>query len=575
MRFQQRALWCLTAAALVGAAFTVAAITRQPIVANEKAVNSTDLSEMLELKLPDTLLGSERSAYYVHGTVTNTAHEAVEGPILLLVRGTGIPGLSVTNHEGTLESGEAYFTVVEKGDKLEPRRSSKTLRIRFRAHERLKFEQRKQLKLDYKLVRADIVGDELMPLDEPEEPQRRPASGLNINLGNSGNGGAGRGAADERLEPIPEEEPLPAEPQPPEEAGEGQAPKNPEANLPTDEEVARVMKIQDRATPELMAKEGVVGTATALGEDGKLAIRVYVERAGIRNNLPTEIDGIPVVTRTTGKIRPLWQLPPQGKRARARDPLPPPGSTDPDCIDNPQTFFERPVPIGVSAIHMSAGCATGTIGCRVIDANGNLFALSNNHVFANENVARVGDLILQPGPLDNDILCNVNTADSIGTLFDFEPIDFSVDGENVMDAAIAAVTADNVGKSTPCSGYGTPNVLIVPARLGMKVQKYGRTTSWRTSVVSALNVTVDVNYTAGIARFVDQIEFMDLNSPALGAPGDSGSLIVTNPGKNPVALLFAGSTLVTFGNPIDIVLERFNVTIDGDQRNDRVGVGTP
>ncbi len=39
------------------------------------------------------------------------------------------------------------------------------------------------------------------------------------------------------------------------------------------------------------------------------------------------------------------------------------------------------------------------------------------------------------------------------------------------------------------------------------------------------------------------------------AGGDSGSLIVTQIGNNPVALLFAGSDSVTFGNPIGQVLD--------------------
>ena len=48
------------------------------------------------------------------------------------------------------------------------------------------------------------------------------------------------------------------------------------------------------------------------------------------------------------------------------------------------------------------------------------------------------------------------------------------------------------------------------------------------------------------------------------------ALIVTNPGRNPVGLLFAGSPSVTIANPIGPVLSRFNVTIDGD-----APVGTP
>ena len=48
--------------------------------------------------------------------------------------------------------------------------------------------------------------------------------------------------------------------------------------------------------------------------------------------------------------------------------------------------------------------------------------------------------------------------------------------------------------------------------------------------------------------------------------GDSGSLLVTDPGRNPVGLLFAGnrSGKLAIANPIDRVLGECGVTVDGD-----------
>ena len=43
--------------------------------------------------------------------------------------------------------------------------------------------------------------------------------------------------------------------------------------------------------------------------------------------------------------------------------------------------------------------------------------------------------------------------------------------------------------------------------------------------------------------------------------GDSGSLIVNEDLMEPVALLFAGDGNMTLANPIDEVLNEFNVTI--------------
>ena len=77
-----------------------------------------------------------------------------------------------------------------------------------------------------------------------------------------------------------------------------------------------------------------------------------------------------------------------------------------------------------------------------------------------------------------------------------------------------------------------------------------------------------MGYSTGVARFVNQII---ITPGSFSAGGDSGSLIVVDgKGKNkaddrkPVGLLFAGSSFATIANPIDAVLTRFGVTIDGE-----------
>jgi hypothetical protein len=136
--------------------------------------------------------------------------------------------------------------------------------------------------------------------------------------------------------------------------------------------------------------------------------------------------------------------------------------------------------------------------------------------------------------------------------------------KNVVDAAIALTSAANLGASTPSNGYGIPKSATTAAALGLKVQKYGRTTSLTQGSVYAVNVTVNVGYTAGTARFVKQIWVKGAKSGFIKA-GDSGSLLVTNPGCNPVGLLFAGdqSGSNAFANPITDVLSAMQVTIDG------------
>jgi hypothetical protein len=235
------------------------------------------------------------------------------------------------------------------------------------------------------------------------------------------------------------------------------------------------------------------------------------------------------------------------------------------------TLRLRPALLGYSVGHPAI--TAGTIGARVIDANG-LYVLSNNHVLANSNGAAVGDPTLQPGTFDGG-----TAADQIGTLFAFKPIDFS-GGNNTIDAAIALTDANNVGNSTPADdGYGTPSGTIFGdanddrvfddknALLGLHVQKFGRTTKLTHGTITGINASVDICYEVVFifctkaAHFVDQLV---ITPAGFSDGGDSGSLIVTDDAnKSPVALLFAGSNTETIGNRIDLVLNHFNVSVDG------------
>jgi hypothetical protein len=296
--------------------------------------------------------------------------------------------------------------------------------------------------------------------------------------------------------------------------------------------IQKAIEVQNRNSDNLMSIPGVVGHGVGISENDELVIKIFVARAGIPG-LPAALDGIPTKVVFTGMVI---------------------------AYADPTKWFERPVPIGVSTGHPDI--TAGTIGCRVTDGI-QVYALSNNHVYANQNDAKLEDNVLQPGSYDG----GQNPADAIGTLYAFAPINFS-GRNNTMDAAIALTSEGNLGTSTPANdGYGTPNSTTTAATLKMKVQKYGRTTGWTRGEVAELNVTVDVCYKVrGLifcvkqARFVDQIGISD---GTFSAGGDSGSLIVTNDiNKNPVGLLFAGGSTRTFANPIDVVLNSFEVTVD-------------
>ena len=319
--------------------------------------------------------------------------------------------------------------------------------------------------------------------------------------------------------------------------------------------LARAQEVQDAHTDKLLSIEGVVGTAVGFGSGGAApVIVVYTETPQVASNLPRSLDGFAVAPRVTGRFVALHHRPGHDGGPGGEDPPPPA-----DCTNTTERC-ERPVPIGVSTGHPDI--TAGTIGARVTDGNA-VYALSNNHVYANGNDASLGDAVIQPGTVDG----GASPADDIGNLAAFEPIDFN-GGDNTMDAAIALSSTANLGNSTPSfGGYGTPSSTIAGASVGQAVQKFGRTTGLTVGEVSEINVTLTVCYEGfpfctKSAKFVDQIAIID---GTFSDGGDSGSLIVTNDAnKNPVGLLFAGSSTRTIASRIDLVLTRFGVTIDGE-----------
>jgi hypothetical protein len=327
------------------------------------------------------------------------------------------------------------------------------------------------------------------------------------------------------------------------------------------------MAVQRRHVGSLMAMGDVVGVGTGLGSNGEPVIRVLAARAGIRG-LPAELEGVPVESRVSGRLYAL-----RGASCEA--------SGDGVCQSTER--WPLPVPIGISIGHPAI--SAGTIGARVTDGL-NVMALSNNHVLANSNLGQVGDAALQPGSADG----GSQAGDAaIGTLHDFEPLAFCTGfifpvcpQTNLYDAAIAISTPAELGFATPAGefgsapGYGAPNPQIHPAYglpdvfgdetlstfQQLPVQKHGRSTGLTTGTIDIIQLTVDVCYDefcSLIARFGDQFAI----NGAFSASGDSGALIVTNDAlRYPVALLFAGSDSQTIVSRIDLVLDRFGVTID-------------
>jgi hypothetical protein len=312
------------------------------------------------------------------------------------------------------------------------------------------------------------------------------------------------------------------------------------------------INVHQRHSRELMADPDVVGTAVGLTANGQPAIKVFTRSESIMR-FPTNLEGLPVEVEATGAFHAL---------AARENGVAPEAARVPT---NPRKEFPLPVPIGVS-IGNENDCSAGTIGARVKDPQGNVYALSNNHVFALENKASLlNSNIVQPGLADTR--CRVASTNFIGTLTAFVPIEFSTSARNTVDAAIAISDLDHLGNATIKKGYGTPQSETVPVSrdlIGENVQKFGEASQLTKGQVTGIHATVLVDYDSGTAQFVEQI-VVESRKPFIKA-GDSGSLLVTNPDANPVGLLFAGDKTgrMAVANPIDAVLGALGVSIDGD-----------
>lgn len=317
----------------------------------------------------------------------------------------------------------------------------------------------------------------------------------------------------------------------------------------------RAMEVHDIHSAELFEGQGVVGTGVGVAADGQPVIKVFI-RGGRGKGLPPQVEGLPVEIIFSGKVFALandCSGPKESRPDWCSDPEPAPDGGDVDATAR----FDRPVPIGVSSGH--GDITAGSVGC-LVDAGCHNYVLTNNHVYANEGQANLGDDVLQPGPMDGGL----SPDDTIGTLYDYEPIIFSASADNRIDAALARVEDGLVGDSTPEDGYGRPRTDPIEAVPGMDVMKYGRTTGQTTGWVEAINATIMVQYDSGVARFVDQIV---IRPGPFSDAGDSGSLVVAEGGENdrrPVGLLFAGSHSVTIANPINEVLARFGASVVGE-----------
>jgi hypothetical protein len=250
-----------------------------------------------------------------------------------------------------------------------------------------------------------------------------------------------------------------------------------------------------------------------------------------------------------------------------------------------RTIKRRPCPGGVSVGHYQI--TAGTLGAWV-KKNGQWMLLSNNHVLANVNQAKVGDPVLQPGAYDGG-----TAADELGKLQEFIPISLIELSNCLFAGAVVSVCnflAELFGRKTRLEAFvpGEPNKVdcaiakpdkeedVLPRileddgslvtvegveepEIGLKVKKSGRTTGTTHFEVTQVDVAVNINMGDGkIALFVDQFT---IDVAGFSAGGDSGSVILAE-NNRVVGLLFAGSDTTTIANKFSNVKEALSIELE-------------
>ena len=219
----------------------------------------------------------------------------------------------------------------------------------------------------------------------------------------------------------------------------------------------------------------------------------------------------------------------------------------------------RPLVPGTSVAHPDV--TAGTLGAFVTDADGRVLLLSNNHVLADTDRARLGDPVLSPGPADG----GRPGVDRVATLTAFERF---VPTGNLLDLAVAAVDDPALvgGNTVP---EGVLSGVLEEVLDGVAVAKTGRTTGHTTGTVTAVELDgVTVDYGRGQVLSFDDCLEVEGDGRSFSEGGDSGSLVYALDGLSALGLLFAGSTTggsggtgLTYCNGAALALRTAGVTL--------------
>ena len=284
---------------------------------------------------------------------------------------------------------------------------------------------------------------------------------------------------------------------------------------------------------------GVGERITAGKQLSELVLKVYVAKkkpkSKVKNLVPSRVT-IPEVGKLLTDVEEIGKVEVESFTSRVRPAMPGCG------VGHPK------VTVG------SFGCLVRRKG----ESKG-LYILSNSHVLANEGIAKIGDVTLQPGRADG----GRRPTDAIANLAAFVPFKFTATGfPNLVDAAIARAKRPSLVTPVVRLLGVKPAGMSKIVRRGMQVQKVGRTTDYTVGVVKDVNYRVALRYRRpdkpgrrARAGLRDQILCTRYT-----AGGDSGS-VVLDMEKKVVGLHFAGSPSTSIFNRIEHVFDLLDLEL--------------
>ena len=254
--------------------------------------------------------------------------------------------------------------------------------------------------------------------------------------------------------------------------------------------------------------------------------------------------------------------------------------------------YPRPVKFGVSTgngtdlLRNEDCCSTGTLGFLVYDTkNKKHYVVSNAHVFVNHDStiindassSIINDLIIQSGAVDFNVPCHPSFVEpnKIALLKKWIALspNITINPITSVDVAIAEPLPNKVNLTGEILLIGIPKSVnannALQPQIKMNVQKSGRTTSKTNGNISIINATINVKYSScyNIPDFYIKFSgLFGIISSSFSKAGDSGSLVLERRNNNlppqPLGLLFAGNSFVTFCFPIHRTLAQIDTLLN-------------